>query len=126
MILLKARVRWRGISESFFVRKFSMSKVLRTLPNTYGREYALITFFLLVVVLGSFLSTLNTFIAEEYRLCHELSEYHVYDFMKVGVVVQTILFFQMMRQKMCVKIVVQMCVFVYSCQFASSLQLLVG
>ncbi|CAK9201376.1 unnamed protein product [Sphagnum troendelagicum] len=34
-------------------------------------------------VLGSFLSTLNTFIAEEYRLHHELSEYHVYDFMKV-------------------------------------------
>jgi hypothetical protein len=81
-----------------------MLKVLRTLPNTYGREYALITFFLLVVVLGSFLSTLNTFIAEEYRLRHELSEYHVYDFMKVGVVVQTILFFQMTRQKVCVKI----------------------
>jgi hypothetical protein len=77
-------------------------------------------------VLGSFLSTLNTFIAEEYRLRHELSEYHVYDFMKVGVVVQTILFFQMMRQKMCVKIVVQMCVFVYTCQFGSRLQLLVG
>jgi hypothetical protein len=78
MILLKASVRWWGLSESFIVRKFSMLKVLRTLPNTYGREYGPITFFLLVVVLGSFLSTLNTFIAEEYRLRHELSEYHVY------------------------------------------------
>jgi hypothetical protein len=110
MILLKASVRWRGLSESFIVRKFSMLKVLRTLPNTYGREYALITFFLLVVVLGSFLSTLNTFIAEEYRLRHELSEYHVYDFMKVGVVVQTILFFQMPRQKMCENCCTDVCV----------------
>ncbi len=61
-------------------------------------------------MLGSFLSTLNTFIAEEYRLRHELSEYHVYDFMKVGVVVQTILFFQMTRQKMCENCCTDVCV----------------
>uniref|UniRef100_A0A7I4FSI0 Uncharacterized protein n=1 Tax=Physcomitrium patens TaxID=3218 RepID=A0A7I4FSI0_PHYPA len=34
-------------------------------------------------VLGSFLSGLNTFIAEEYLQQHKESEYHVYDFMKI-------------------------------------------
>lgn len=39
----------------------------------------------LLVVLGSFLSSLNTFIAEQHFLKYDLSEYHVYDFMKVCV-----------------------------------------
>lgn len=34
-------------------------------------------------VLGSFLSSLNIFIAEQHLLKYELSEYHVYDFMKI-------------------------------------------
>lgn len=34
-------------------------------------------------VLGNFLASLNTFIAEEYLLQHNASEYYVYDFMKV-------------------------------------------
>ncbi|KAG0571687.1 hypothetical protein KC19_VG034100 [Ceratodon purpureus] len=34
-------------------------------------------------VLGNFLSSLNTFIAEEYLLQHNMSEYYVYDFMKI-------------------------------------------
>lgn len=34
-------------------------------------------------VLGSFLSSLNTFIAEQHFLKYDLSEYHVYDFMKI-------------------------------------------
>ncbi|KAJ7289976.1 hypothetical protein O6H91_10G104000 [Diphasiastrum complanatum] len=34
-------------------------------------------------VLGSFLATLNIFIAERYFLRHNLSEYHVYDFMQI-------------------------------------------
>ncbi|KAL3697131.1 hypothetical protein R1sor_011207 [Riccia sorocarpa] len=34
-------------------------------------------------VLGSFLATLNNFIAEEYMLHHDVSEYYIYDFMKI-------------------------------------------
>ncbi|KAL2644009.1 hypothetical protein R1flu_011596 [Riccia fluitans] len=34
-------------------------------------------------VLGSFLATLNKFIAEEYMLHHDVSEYYIYDFMKI-------------------------------------------
>lgn len=34
-------------------------------------------------VLGSFLSSLNTFIAEQHFLKHNISEYNVYDFMKI-------------------------------------------
>jgi len=36
-------------------------------------------------VLGNFLASLNKFIAEEYLLQHHVSEYYVYDFMKVGI-----------------------------------------
>ncbi|CAI7841651.1 unnamed protein product [Closterium sp. NIES-54] len=35
-------------------------------------------------VLGSFLSTLNLFCAEKYSVRHDLHEFYVYDFMKVG------------------------------------------
>lgn len=42
--------------------------------------------FLLFAVLGTFLASLNTFIAEEYRLQHHVSEYYVYDFMKVSTI----------------------------------------
>ncbi|BBN03614.1 hypothetical protein MPTK1_2g24880 [Marchantia polymorpha subsp. ruderalis] len=34
-------------------------------------------------VLGSFLATLNEFMAEEYLLHHDVSEYYIYDFMKI-------------------------------------------
>ncbi|KAH7300304.1 hypothetical protein KP509_24G055200 [Ceratopteris richardii] len=34
-------------------------------------------------VLGSFLSSLNRFISEKHLLTYDLSEYHVYDFMKI-------------------------------------------
>lgn len=34
-------------------------------------------------VLGSFLETLNVFVAEKYSTRHELSEFYVYDFMKI-------------------------------------------
>lgn len=37
-----------------------------------------------LAVLGNFLASLNKFIAEEYLLHHHVSEYYVYDFMKVG------------------------------------------
>eukprot|EP00850_Spirogloea_muscicola_P004966 SM000022S07180 [mRNA] locus=s22:301528:302998:- [translate_table: standard] len=36
-----------------------------------------------MAVLGSFLSTLNEFTAETYKVEHDLSEFHVYDFMKI-------------------------------------------
>jgi hypothetical protein len=38
-----------------------------------------------LAVLGNFLASLNTFIAEEYLLQHNASEYYVYDFMKVSI-----------------------------------------
>lgn len=34
-------------------------------------------------VLGSFLNSLNTFIVETYQVHYDLSEYYVYDFMKI-------------------------------------------
>ena len=40
---------------------------------------------IVLAVLGSFLASLNTFIAEEYLLHHNVSEYYVYDFMKVSI-----------------------------------------
>lgn len=59
-------------------------------------DYELLTFgkrnldwFVIIIenvlaVLGNFLASLNKFVAEEYLLQHNVSEYYVYDFMKVG------------------------------------------
>ena len=49
----------------------------------YEHFISFLSYCFVYIVLGSFLSSLNTFIEEEHALEYNTSQYHVYDFMKV-------------------------------------------